>query len=143
MAQDPTCVFCRIVSGQIPSARLIETDSAIAFLDINPIAPGHTLLVPREHAATMADASPALISAAAAELPRLTRAILAATGAKGLNIIQNNGREAGQLVDHVHFHLVPRSAEDAIRIHWSQGKYQGTAMEEMRSRIVQNLSGSG
>jgi histidine triad (HIT) family protein len=136
MASDPNCIFCKIVAGQIPSAKVLETDSAVAFLDINPVAPGHVLLVPKEHSANLVDTSPAVLSTVVADLPRLARAVLAATGATALNVVQNNGREAGQVVNHIHFHLIPRKPSDAFRVHWPQGKYEGNALEEMRSRIA-------
>ena len=136
MATDPNCIFCKIVAGQIPSAKVLETDSAVAFLDINPVAPGHLLLVPKEHSKTLADTSPQVLAALAAELPRLARSVLAVTGAPGLNLLQNNGREAGQVVNHVHFHLIPRKPGDPFRVHWPAGKYDGNSLEEMRSRIA-------
>lgn len=136
MPQNPDCIFCKIVAGQIPAAKILETDSAIAFLDIAPVAPGHTLLVAKEHHATLADTPPDLAAKLAAELPRLVRAVLVATGASGLNVVQNNGRDAGQVVAHVHFHFIPRSPGDGLRLHWPQGKYEGGAMDEMRSRIA-------
>jgi histidine triad (HIT) family protein len=136
MASDPNCIFCKIVAGQIPSAKVLETDSAIAFLDINPVAPGHVLLVPKEHSTTLTDTSAEVLAALAGELPRLARAVLAATGAPGLNLLQNNGREAGQVVNHVHFHLIPRKPGEAFRVHWPAGKYEGNALDEMRSRVA-------
>jgi histidine triad (HIT) family protein len=136
MAHDPSCIFCKIVAGQIPCAKILETDSAIAFLDINPVAPGHLLLVPKEHSATLTDTSPQVLAAIAGELPRLARAVLAATGAQGLNLLQNNGRDAGQVVNHVHFHLIPRKPGEPFRVHWPAGKYEGNALEEMRSLIA-------
>ncbi len=139
MPSDPTCIFCKIIAGQIPSAKVLETDAMLAFLDIAPIAPGHTLVVPKEHFATLAETSPQAVAAVAAELPALVRAVLAASGAPAINVVQNNGREAGQVVGHVHFHLIPRSAGDGIRVPWPQGKYEGDAMEKMRSRIAASL----
>jgi histidine triad (HIT) family protein len=139
MPHDPNCIFCKIVAGQIPAAKVLETDSAIAFLDIAPVAPGHTLLAPKEHFATLAETPPALAAALGSELPRLVRAVLAGTGAAALNVVQNNGRDAGQLVPHVHFHLVPRTPGDAFNVHWPHGKYEGTAQEDMRSRIAAAL----
>jgi histidine triad (HIT) family protein len=136
MAADPDCIFCKIVAGQIPSAKVLETDSAVAFLDINPVAPGHLLLVPKEHSTTLVDTSSAVLSAVVAYLPRLARAVLAATGAPALNVVQNNGREAGQVVNHLHFHLIPRKPGDEFRLHWPHGKYDGNALEEMRSRMA-------
>jgi histidine triad (HIT) family protein len=139
MASDPSCIFCRIISGQIPSSKVFETSSVLAFLDINPIAPGHLLVVPKDHAPTIAESSSEVMAVVGSELPRLARAVLQATKAPGLNIVQNNGREAGQVVGHVHFHLIPRSPGDSIRQHWPQGKYEGDALESMRAAIQRAL----
>jgi histidine triad (HIT) family protein len=136
MARDPNCIFCKIVAGQIPSAKVLETESAIAFLDINPVAPGHLLLVPKEHSETLLDTAPEVLTSVVADLPRLARAVLAATGAPGLNVLQNNGREAGQVVNHVHFHLIPRKPGDPFRVHWPAGRYEGSALEEMRACVA-------
>jgi histidine triad (HIT) family protein len=139
MSSDPECIFCKVIAGRIPAATVLETDRVIAFLDINPVAPGHVLLVPKDHCSTIQDSSPESIASAAAELPRLARAVIDATGAAGLNILQNNGREAGQLIDHVHFHLIPRQPDGSFKIPWLAGKYEGTDMELMRARIRQSL----
>ena len=80
---DPHCIFCKIVRGEIPSARVIETDESIAFLDINPVIHGHTLLVPKAHYPSLADLPDALAGAVCSLLPRLARAVAAATGAAG------------------------------------------------------------
>ena len=136
MTSDPNCIFCKIVSGQIPSAKVLETDLAVAFLDINPVAPGHVLLLPKDHSVTLMDTSPQSIAAVATELPRLARAVLAATGASALNVLQNNGREAGQVVGHVHFHLIPRKSGDEFRVHWPHGKYEGSVMQDLQARIA-------
>ncbi len=139
MPNDPNCIFCKIVAGRIPCAKVHETESAVAFLDIAPIAPGHTLLVPKDHHATLAEIPGDVLAKALADLPRLARAVLQATGATGLNVVQNNGREAGQLVAHIHFHLIPRAAGDSIHVHWPHGKYEGTAMDDLCSRIAAAL----
>ena len=113
---DPACLFCKIVRGEIPSARVLETDHAVAFLDINPVNRGHVLLVPKAHHATLADLPDDLAAETARLVPRLARAIRAATGADGLNLIVNNGRAAGQTVDHGHWHLIPRFVGDPVRL---------------------------
>ena len=137
---DPHCIFCKIVRGQIPSARVLETDEAVAFLDINPVNPGHTLLVPKAHHAHLADLPDALAAHLASLLPRLCRAVRTATGADGLNVIVNNGRAAGQTVDHVHWHVIPRFHDDAVNWPWPQGQYAGDELGQMRSGIEQGLS---
>lgn len=141
MSRDPGCIFCRIIRGEIPAAVVLQTDSVIAFLDIAPVAPGHLLLVPRQHYATLADAPPEVARALASELPRLARALQSATGAPGLGVVQNNGRVAGQEVDHLHFHLIPRREGDQLRVHWPRSNYQGDAAEQMRAKIANLVSG--
>ena len=136
---NPDCLFCKIVQGAIPAATVLETDRAIAFLDIHPVNPGHVLLVPKPHHATLADLPEAQAAHAAALLPRLCRAIRAATGADGLNVIINNGRVAGQTIDHGHWHIIPRFAADAVRWPWPHVQYVGDELGRMQSRIGREL----
>ena len=136
---DPNCVFCKIIDGQIPSARVLETDLAVAFLDINPVNPGHTLVVPRAHHVQLTDLPDDLAAYVGSLLPRLCRAVREATAAEGLNVIVNNGPVAGQRVDHCHWHIIPRFAADPFRLPWRQGKYSGDELNQMKSRIEQEL----
>src|ERR1700733_12959039 len=106
--RDADCVFCKIVAGDIPSALVLEADAAGAFLDIHPVNHGHVLLVPKEHHATLADLPDEAAAETASLLPRLARAVIKATGAEGMNVIVNIGRVAGQTIDHIHWHLIPR-----------------------------------
>jgi histidine triad (HIT) family protein len=102
------CVFCKIRDGQIPSTRVYEDDRTIAFMDINPLNEGHTLIIPRAHAATLFEADDADLRAAIATAKRVAVAIRAALHPDGLNLLQANGAAAFQSVPHFHFHLVPR-----------------------------------
>lgn len=138
-AQDSHCVFCKIVRGEIPSARVLETDLAVVFLDINPLNPGHTLLVPRAHHAHLAELPEEIAAHAGSLLPRLCRAVKAATNAEGLNVIINNGAIAGQTIDHCHWHIIPRFTNDPVHWAWPQGKYGGDGLSQMRSRIEGEL----
>ena len=101
-------VFAKILRGVIPSARVYEDDAVLAFLDVNPLSRGHTLVIPKEPAATLDQLSDDAAAALGRVLPRIARAVLAATGASAFNILQNNGAEAHQAVSHVHFHIVPK-----------------------------------
>ncbi len=138
-AHDPACVFCKIVEGLIPSARVLETDHAVAFLDINPVNLGHVLLVPKAHHAGLADLPEEAAAETARLLPRLARAIQAATGADGLNLIINNGQAAGQTVFHGHWHLIPRFVDDAVHWPWPHLAYAGDELSEMRRRLQREL----
>jgi histidine triad (HIT) family protein len=140
LAHDPGCVFCKIIAGEIPSARVLETEEAVAFLDIQPLNPGHTLLVPRPHLALLSELPEELAAHAGALLPRLCRAVKAATGSVGLNVVINIGKAAGQTIDHCHWHIIPRFAADPIHWPWPQGKYDGDELARMKTRIEHELA---
>lgn len=135
MAAATDCIFCRIIAGEIPSEKVLETPDALAFLDASPLADGHTLLVPRRHYVTLAEIPSDEFCRIVESLPRLAVAIMAATGAEGYNVLQNNGRVAGQVVDHVHFHLIPRAAGDGLGYRWNAGSYAEGRAGELRERI--------
>jgi histidine triad (HIT) family protein len=137
---DPGCVFCKIVRGEIPSAVVLETDDAVAFLDIRPVNKGHVLLVPRAHHADLSELPEPLASHVGSLLPRLCRAVKAATGADGLNVIVNNGRAAGQTVDHGHWHVIPRWHNDPVHWPWPHSEYAGDEMGQMRLAIERELN---
>lgn len=139
---DSDCLFCKIIRGTIPSARVLETDQVVAFLDINPINHGHLLLVPRAHHAHLAELPDEIAAHAGSLLPRLCRAVAAATGAHGFNVIMNNGRVAGQTIDHGHWHIIPRFPDDALHWPWPQGKYARDELDGMKARIEAELGQS-
>ncbi|MBQ7456233.1 MAG: HIT family protein [Desulfovibrio sp.] len=122
------CVFCDILAGKIPSAKLLETESLYAFLDIAPANKGHALIIPRTHCQDILGVDPKIGEDLLSTMQRIARAIVNVTGAKGFNIIQNNGRVAGQEVDHLHWHIIPRFDRAEMPL-WKQGKYE--SMDEM------------
>src|ERR1700745_2390251 len=101
-------VFGKIVRGEIPCNKVYEDDKVLAFLDINPLSAGHTLVVPKEPAETLDRLSDESAAALGRVLPRLCRAVIAATGVKEYNVLENNGAGAHQPIEHVHFHLIPK-----------------------------------
>lgn len=111
-------IFDQILDGEIPCHRVYEDGEVLAFLDINPLARGHLLVIPKERAARLHELSDEAAAALGRVLPRLARAVLAATGAAAYNVLQNNGAAAHQAVDHVHFHLIPKTAEGGLGIGW-------------------------
>ncbi|WVQ85733.1 hypothetical protein IAT38_007900 [Cryptococcus sp. DSM 104549] len=102
-----SCIFCKIIKGEIPSMKLLETDTVFAFMDIGPIAKGHCLVIPKHHAEKLTD----LPDDQMADILPTCRKLAVATGAENFNILQNNGRPAHQIVDHVHFHVIPKPAD--------------------------------
>ena len=117
MSDAEPSIFSRIINGEIPCYKLYEDEYVFAFLDINPFSPGHTLVVPKEQAATLDALSDESSAAIGRVLPRISRAILTATGAVDFNVLQNNGEAAFQSVFHVHFHIIPK-LEDGSGLAW-------------------------
>ena len=112
-------IFTKILSGELPSHRVYEDEHVYAFLDIYPLSPGHTLVIPKEAVATLDRLSEESSAAIGRVLPRIARAILMATGATDFNVLQNNGRAAHQLVDHVHFHIIPKMPDGSgLGVEW-------------------------
>lgn len=138
---DSECVFCKIAAGEIPATKVYEDEQVLAFLDIGPLAEGHTLVIPKAHAASLAEMSPEQAAAVAVVLPGLARAVQAATGSEGLNVLQNNGRVAGQLVMHVHFHLIPRREGDAFGFNWPAGSYPEGRADALADAIRTQMAG--
>jgi histidine triad (HIT) family protein len=107
-----------------------------AFLDINPLCPGHTLVIPKEPAATLEQLSDESSAAIGRVLPRIARAVLAATGTRHFNVLQNNGAPAHQAVDHVHFHIIPKHDDGrGLGIGWKAGKLDSAAGAELARKI--------
>jgi histidine triad (HIT) family protein len=115
-------VFSKILRGEIPCHRVYEDDHVLAFLDVNPLSRGHTLVIPKEPAETIDQLSDDAAAAIGRVLPRLSRAVLAATGAQAFNVLQNNGALAHQAVQHVHFHIIPKHDDGTgLGIGWRSG----------------------
>lgn len=112
MSNNDDCPFCGIVAGEIPGRIVHETDDVTAFLDANPLAPGHTLVVPNDHHERLDDLPEELAREVFATLHRLTPAAEAAADADGSNVAFNNGPAAGQEVPHLHGHIIPRFDDD-------------------------------
>ena len=113
-------VFSKILRGEIPCHRVYEDDQVLAFLDINPLSRGHVLIIPKEPAVTIDQLSDESAAAVGRVLPRIARAVLAATGARAYNVLQNNGPDAHQAVMHVHFHIIPKQDDGAgLGIGWT------------------------
>ena len=106
------CVFCAIAEGEIPSFKVYEDDLVLAYLDINPVSKGHTLVIPKAHTECLLDTPDETLAAVIARVKKVAAHVKEALGCGGFNIVQNNGETAGQTVHHVHFHIVPRYEGD-------------------------------
>lgn len=121
-------IFSKILAGEIPCHRVYEDEAVLAFLDVNPLSPGHTLVIPKEAKATLDQLSDESSAAIGRVLPRIARAVLAATGASEFNVLQNNGPGAHQAVFHVHFHIIPKTSEGrGLGVGWQPGSLEDGA----------------
>ncbi|HEX4450581.1 MAG TPA: HIT family protein [Kofleriaceae bacterium] len=120
-------VFGKILRGEIPCHRIYEDDHVLAFLDVGPLSRGHTLVIPKHAVATLDQLSDDDAAAIGRVLPRIARAVLAATGATAFNVLQNNGTLAHQAVHHVHFHIIPKYDDSGLGIDWPAGKLENGA----------------
>lgn len=112
-------VFSKIIRGEIPCHRVYEDAQVLAFLDINPLSRGHLLVIPKEPAATLDQLSDEAAAALGRVLPRLCRAVIAATGVREYNVLENNGSSAHQAIGHVHFHIIPKpNNREGLGIGW-------------------------
>lgn len=132
------CIFCKIIKGEIPCANVYEDKEVIAFLDISPVNPGHTLVVPKKHYETLIDLPDELACKVMKAVKKVVSAVKEAMNADGINILQSNLKPAGQDVFHVHFHIIPRIVGDGLH-HWPQNKYKEGQMEEVRKKIEKKL----
>ncbi|HJO01835.1 MAG: HIT family protein [Candidatus Woesearchaeota archaeon] len=129
------CVFCKIVNGKIPAAKVYENSNVISFLDIMPANKGHCLVVPKKHYENMLDISDEDLKNLILAAKKITKALSLSIGNGSYNIIMNNGKEAGQLVDHAHIHIIPRFKGDRLRIKWSHKKYIDEEMKNIQEKI--------
>ena len=122
-----SCIFCKLVSQEIPAKVVYEDDLFLSFLDINPIVKGHTLVIPKTHYNLMTDTPDEILSRGICLVKRIAKAQRAGLHAEGANIIQNNGETSGQVVPHLHFHVIPRFKTDDHRWNWAAKSYENDA----------------
>lgn len=134
------CIFCKIIRKEIPAQKLYEDAHTLAILDINPISPGHTLLLSKAHNETTLDTPPEVFAALTRASYPVISAILAGTKAEGYNILINNHKCAGQLIPHLHWHIIPRHSNDNIHFHWHPTTYQKGEMEKIAEAIRKHIN---
>ena len=122
-------IFSKIIRGEVPAHKVYEDDFVIAILDIGPLSEGHTLVIPKEPAETIDELSDDHAAALGRVLPRICRAVKKVTGAESYNLLQNNGKAAGQAVPHVHFHIIPRFPGRGVPVQGKPDKDNGPGLE--------------
>ena len=133
------CIFCKIVAGQLPACKVYEDADTLAFMDIGPIVPGHTLVIPKTHVDPLTAAPPEVLQKLIIVVQSIARAQLKAFKADGVNVIQSNGRAAGQVVPHLHFHVIPRFATDGHHWNWKPRPY---AKSEEMGALAEKIKGA-
>jgi histidine triad (HIT) family protein len=135
---DPNCIFCKIVSGAIPSRKVYEDENCYAFMDIAPFEKGHTLVVPKHHARFLTDLTEATLTQLIMTTLKVAAYILKTMPCDGFNILQNNGECALQTIPHVHFHIIPRWNNKGLQWHSTKAYDSEEEMVEIHKRIIIN-----
>lgn len=132
------CLFCKIAAGEIPSVKIYESDSVLAFLDISPVEKGHTLVISkRAHSVGLLDTDPAILDEVLAVARKVAQGLLD-IGFGGFNVVQNNFPAAGQSVPHLHVHVIPRKADGKEPLVWKSGAHpyaSDSEREEFAKRL--------
>ncbi|MCE7975093.1 MAG: HIT family protein [Leptolyngbya sp. PLA1] len=133
-------IFSKIIRGEIPCHKVYEDEQVLAFLDIFPLSRGHTLVIPKEAKATMAELSDGAAAGLGRALPRICRAVMSATGASAYNLLQNNGSAAHQAVMHVHVHIIPKyESGEGLGLVWKPGKLDASEGSLLAGKVAAAL----
>lgn len=142
MSMDQNCIFCKIIQGEIPSAKVYEDEEIYAFLDISQVTKGHTLIIPKKHVENIYETNEEIASSLFARVPKIANALKKAYHPAGINILNNNGKAAGQSVFHIHIHLIPRYDEsDGFDAKWvtNNEAYTPEDLAEIAQKIAAEL----
>ncbi len=137
-AQD--CIFCKIIAGQIPCTKIYENDFVLAFLDNGPVSDGHVLVILKQHTCSIDQTDPLAMAEIAKVLPKLAGSVKDAMQADGYNVLCNNGASAGQVVGHMHFHIIPRKENDGVFKQWPSFQYPQGKAGKIAEKIIEKIS---
>lgn len=133
------CLFCKIAEGTIPSTTIYEDDNFRVFLDVFPGTKGHTLIIPKKHVENIFELDEETAAKLFALATKVARAMKKQFNFQGMNVLQNNGKVAGQTVFHFHLHLIPRYEEDGVKIKWNSSEANTEELKELRDTIQAGL----
>ncbi len=133
------CLFCKMVAGQIPVTKIYEDEVVLAFLDIGPVSDGHSLVIPKQHFERLHDCPGEVLGRVGSRLGQIAEAVVSAMSSDGYNVLCNNGRAAGQIVNHLHFHIIPRNTGDGLFDRWPAYEYEQGRIEAIAAKIRENL----
>jgi|SRR3989339_30918 len=129
------CIFCQIVAGEIPAKKIYEDDNYLAFLSVGPASLGHTIVIPKKHTATFVELEPQAAADLIQVVHKLAKEIKAKLNADAFNLGLNNGEIAGQVIPHVHWHIIPRYKNDTL-VHWGVDEQAKDQMDEVLAKLV-------
>jgi histidine triad (HIT) family protein len=132
------CLFCKIVAGTIPCYKIYEDENVLAFLDIAPVNPGHTLVIPKKHHQNIEAIPQEELCRVIAAVKKIGLALKSRLSVEGYNIQVNNDPISGQIIPHLHFHIVPRKPGDNLTL-WPQGKYGPNEAEKLAAQLLQDI----
>ena len=132
------CIFCKIIAGEIPSHTVYKDEKIIAFLDIAPVNNGHILVIPRAHYANLEEIPEGLLCDLMKVVKRIGHALKSGLGVEGYNVQENNDPVAGQIIPHIHWHIIPRNSGDGLKL-WPQHKYETGQAEGIIKKIKSKL----
>ena len=129
------CIFCKIVAGEIPSHKIYESENILAFLDAFPLSTGHSLVIPKKHVETLPDIDDIVLY----ELITITKKIAKILDCNNYNILQNNGKLAYQAIKHAHFHIIPKTDDEGLKLEWVPKK-EPKGLEELANKLRNNIN---
>ena len=136
---DDDCIFCKIIRGEIPCYKVLEDADVLALMDVNPIAPGHVLVIPKHHAKDILETPLDCVGKAFAGAGRAARAVQKTLAPDGINILQANGPGAKQSVFHLHVHVIPRGMDDGLSMNWELAPGDMDQIGRMAEQIASNV----
>ncbi len=139
MTRDADCIFCKIITGEIPSLKLLETERILAFMDINPFHDGHCMVIPKAHSETIFACEEEDLAACIKAVRTVATALRDALEPDGINIIQSNGTAAGQSIAHFHMHIFPRKVGDEAMMNWDYKPAEMDHLKDVHARILAAL----
>lgn len=133
------CIFCKIISGDIPSSVLYEDEDFKVIMDISPASRGHAIILTKKHFENLYEIDDEVAKKVLVVAKKVAKAMKKELNCDGLNLLQNNGEDAGQSVFHIHFHLIPRYKGDSVKLKWVPGEYENGEAMELAKRISSNI----
>ena len=133
------CIFCKIANGEIPSATLYEDEDFRVILDLGPASKGHSLILPKSHAANIYELPDEIAAKAMVLAKKMATKLRDGLNCDGFNIVQNNGEVAGQTVHHFHMHVIPRHAGDDVQVTWKQGETESESLKALADAIKKHI----